>query len=100
MFLAEPDLTTLTSALFEGHDIGNKTGMYYYRTLPAVNPINFGIDINDIKRLTGKDTTVDVITGAYDIKKETKKTDKKITEGEMCQWRPGMKPEDCLSCGS
>jgi ribonucleoside-diphosphate reductase alpha subunit len=101
LFLAEPDFTTLTSALFEGHDLGNKTGMYYYRSLPAVNPINFGIDINDIKRLTGRDTTLEMITGGYDITKTSNTvTTRQVKEGEMCQWRPGMKLEDCLSCGS
>lgn len=108
LFLAEPDFTTLTSALFEGHDLGNKTGMYYYRSLPAVNPINFGIDVDDIKRLTGRDATREMITGGYDIgnqsdsSAEIKVVNKKrsSTDGEMCKWRPGMKIEDCLSCGS
>jgi ribonucleoside-diphosphate reductase alpha chain len=100
LFLAEPDFTTLTSALFEGHDLGNKTGMYYYRSLPAVNPINFGIDVSDIKRLTGKDTTIEMITGGYDITKDIDVVSNRVKEGEMCQWRPGMKLEDCLSCGA
>ena len=33
--------------------------MYYYRSVPAVNPIAFGIDVNDIIRLTNNN--VDLI---------------------------------------
>jgi ribonucleoside-diphosphate reductase alpha subunit len=62
IFMAEPNFDTLTAVLFDGHDRGNKTGIYYYRSLPAVNPINFGIDVDDIKRLTGNDKAVDMIS--------------------------------------
>ena len=74
LFMAEPNFDILTSALFEAHNLGLKTGIYYYRTLPAVNPINFGIDVKDIERLT--------------IKKNA------------CKWRKGMTKEECLACGS
>jgi ribonucleotide reductase alpha subunit len=67
LFLAEPDFDILTSALFDAHDGGNKTGIYYYRSLPAINPINFGIDVDDIKRLTGRNVTKDVLVGGYNI---------------------------------
>ncbi|VBB18022.1 ribonucleoside-diphosphate reductase large subunit [Yasminevirus sp. GU-2018] len=127
LFMAEPDFDILTSALFESHDLGNKTGMYYYRSLPAINPINFGIDVEDIKRLTGRDTTLEVLTGGYNIdRSDNKKNDdatvkrvvskrkakddaqdgspsqsgQQTVEPGMCKYRPGMKLEDCLSCGS
>jgi ribonucleoside-diphosphate reductase alpha chain/ribonucleoside-diphosphate reductase subunit M1 len=134
LFLAEPDFDILTSALFDGHDLGNKTGMYYYRSLPAVNPINFGIDVDDIKRLTGRDASVDMISGSYnfdkkstnvdsndkmdtDDKKKSKSKSKPKAKSalripqsliplqnnktsDQPKWRPGMKSEDCISCGS
>ena len=130
LFLAEPDFDILTSALFDGHDLGNKTGMYYYRSLPAINPINFGIDVEDIKRLTGRDATVDMITGSYNIdidrdneraeKKRSNKANskekntvetkvvakKKVQDGDetpdstYCKWKPGVKRDECDSCGA
>jgi ribonucleoside-diphosphate reductase alpha chain len=126
LFLAEPDFDILTSALFDGHDRGNKTGMYYYRSLPAINPINFGIDVEDIKRLTGRDATVDMISGSYNINNSHDKEDKQLTKGKSksspdtkvvaknkakdvddkktnapyCKWKPGVKLDDCDSCGA
>lgn len=92
LFMSEPNFDILTSALIHSHDLGNKTGIYYYRSLPAINPINFGIDIDDIVRLTGKN----VITGDYNIKH-----DEKIEKVKnVCKWQPGMKMEDCLTCSS
>ena len=94
LFLAEPNFDILTAALIHSHDLGNKTGMYYYRSLPAINPINFGIDVDDIKRLTGKD----IVIGSYNIKHN--KPEEKEEQPIMCKWRPGMTAEDCVSCGS
>lgn len=125
LFMPEPNFDILTSALFNGHDLGLKTGMYYYRSLPAINPINFGIDVDDIKRLTGKDVTIEMLKGNY-FKDETtnEKNKPEINTNmntntntlpndikntniavapklkEVCDWKPGMKLEDCLECGS
>jgi ribonucleotide reductase alpha subunit len=121
LFMPEPDFDILTSALFDSHDRGNKTGMYYYRSLPAINPINFGIDIDDIKRLTGRDVNIggynnvtrenvvhvqkiekSLITQDDDPKKKQKNPSHTIKSdtGLFCSWKPGMKLEDCLECGS
>lgn len=129
LFMPEPDFDILTAALFDAHDRGLKTGMYYYRSLPAINPINFGIDVDDIKRLTGRD----INTGSYNIinkddlnKQKNLNNDNNLgiifknkngpasnitvvstsfvaeseNNGEYCKWVPGMKLEDCLECGS
>uniref|UniRef100_A0A6C0DXS0 ribonucleoside-diphosphate reductase n=1 Tax=viral metagenome TaxID=1070528 RepID=A0A6C0DXS0_9ZZZZ len=96
LFMAKPNFTILTSALFEGHDLGNKTGMYYYRSLPAINPINFGIDIDDIKRLTNKDTISEYINSNSDDENVIKKVEKQHIQ---YKWKTA-KLEDCLSCGS
>jgi ribonucleotide reductase alpha subunit len=59
LFLDTPDMNKLYNAHHFGWKNGLKTGMYYLRSLPAIDPIKFGVDINDIKRLTnGLDTTV------------------------------------------
>ena len=81
LFMGEPDFDVLTSALFASHDLGNKTGMYYYRSLPAINPINFGIDIDDLQRL-----------GREDLVRADQKN--------ACPYVPGSAPADCMACGS
>jgi ribonucleoside-diphosphate reductase alpha chain len=105
LFFAKPSFDLQTSALFGGWEAGLKTGEYYLRTQPAVNPIQFGIDIDDIKRLTGQENIRDFISGNYgvesgndDAKSESKS--KKVTETLSCLWKPGMNPVDCLACGS
>jgi ribonucleotide reductase alpha subunit len=126
VFMSNPDFDILTAILMDGHDLGNKTGIYYYRTLAAINPISFGIDVDDIKRLTGKSSSRDMITGGYNIDNidninnsylsndnmkniHVTKKNKLIVESEQqlnsvkpgyCKWKPGMKLEDCLSCGA
>ncbi len=119
LFMPEPNFDILTSALIEAHDLGSKTGMYYYRSQPAVNPISFGIDVNDIQRLTGKSGVIDMISDSYNITDSneiiesttTQILKKNITMSEVsaskkqlinqyCKWKPGIKTEDCLSCGS
>lgn len=44
IFVAEPNFGKLTSMHFYGWQKGLKTGMYYLRTRPAVNPIQFTVD--------------------------------------------------------
>jgi ribonucleotide reductase alpha subunit len=52
LFIDKADFTILNTALWRAWEMGLKTGMYYYRSVPAVNPISFGIDVDDVKRLT------------------------------------------------
>ena len=99
LFMAKPDFTLLTSAHFYGWKGGLKTGMYYLHSSPAVNPINFGIDIEDIKRLKNITSLEDVM--GYK---------RKISEGvlastsespaKMCKYTPGRKAEGCDMCSS
>jgi hypothetical protein len=75
---------------------GLKTGMYYLHSNPAVNPIQFGIDIEDIKRLKNF-TSIDEIIGF------TKTIVENPVEPEpvkMCKWTPGKKAEGCDACSS
>ena len=41
IFIAEPSYKLLTSMHFYGWRLGLKTGMYYLRSKPAANPIQF-----------------------------------------------------------
>lgn len=50
LFLEEQDRVKLRSALFYGWKRGIKTGMYYLRTTSAVDPLNFGVDIDKTKK--------------------------------------------------
>lgn len=78
LFMKNPNFDILRSAHFYGWKKGLKTGMYYLRTAPAVNPIQFGIDIDDTKRLTNNANTLDL----------------------MKQKSDQNKPQECLMCGS
>jgi ribonucleotide reductase alpha subunit len=108
LFFAQPNFNVLTSALIDAHDKGNKTGMYYYRSKPAVNPISFGIDIKDIEKLSDSKDTIDMIKKFYDINKKQTDTNDNDNDndsnnqisGPVCQWKPGMKREECLVCSA
>lgn len=120
LFMEQPNFTLLTSAHFYGWKGGLKTGMYYLRGSSAVNPINFGVDIEDIKRLTGKNTIADLLSMSSNDKQEKIEkidTDKKVeinkldeiketTESDsddepvMCKFDASKKAEGCLMCSS
>ena len=50
----EPDFTRLTSSHFYAWKNGLKTGLYYLRSMPAANPISFGLDPESIIRIEKK----------------------------------------------
>lgn len=54
LFIAEPDFDRLTSCHFHGWRQGLKTGLYYLRSKPAVDPIKFGLDPDSIERIKRK----------------------------------------------
>jgi len=95
LFQNKPDFTALTSAHVYGWKKGLKTGMYYLHTNPAVNPINFGIDINDIKRLKGLVSVKDLVDLHIDNKIENEEPPVK-----MCKFTPGKRAEGCDMCSS
>jgi ribonucleoside-diphosphate reductase alpha chain len=105
LFFAKPSFDLQTSALFGGWKAGLKTGEYYLRTQPAVNPIQFGIDIDDIKRLTGRENIRDFISDNYGVDSDDTTTedytsDETSEEAVVCMWKPGTAPADCLACGA
>lgn len=129
LFMKTPDPTVLTSAHFYGWKRGLKTGMYYLRGTSSVNPIQFGIDIADVIRLTGRTNAMDLIAGEFDLSLENSKGTKaepktnttfddeyKLTSEsnsdssesnesssetiKICKYIPGKNAEGCLMCSA
>jgi ribonucleoside-diphosphate reductase alpha subunit len=113
LFQPKPNFTVLYSAHMYGWKNGLKTGMYYLRTSPAVNPINFGIDIDDLKRLTGLNSVEELIKNSIADanivkKRKHKDSDEKSTDLDnkeeekpvVCKYYPGRKMEECMVCSS
>lgn len=115
LFMKTPDPTILTSAHFYGWKRGLKTGMYYLRGSSAVNPIQFGIDISDIIRLTGRTSAQELITGEFeqnlnksnkinsnllisDQSNSSNSDDNNDDTVKMCKYIPGKNSEGCLMC--
>lgn len=57
LFSDKPDFNQLTSSHFYAWKNGLKTGMYYLRGKPAVNPIQFGLDAKMIKKIQKRRST-------------------------------------------
>ncbi|XP_045447367.1 ribonucleoside-diphosphate reductase large subunit [Melitaea cinxia] len=78
--VAEPNYGKLTSIHFYAWKMGLKTGMYYLRTKPAANAIQFTVDKTKVKAKNGK------------LEKE---------EAEMSMIACSLANKDeCMSCGS
>jgi ribonucleoside-diphosphate reductase subunit M1 len=54
LFSEVPDYNSLTSSHFYGWKHGLKTGLYYLRSKPTVDPIKFGIDNSSLKKIKKK----------------------------------------------
>ncbi|MCB0506927.1 MAG: ribonucleoside-diphosphate reductase subunit alpha [Chitinophagales bacterium] len=57
LFMESPNYKKLTSAHFYAWEKGLKTGMYYLRSRPAVDPIKFTVDVEKVKQTTAEATT-------------------------------------------
>lgn len=100
LFFDKPNFNILGSALIKSWQLGNKTGLYYYRSKPAVNPIQFGLDIDDIKRLTNSESAIDTIIESYGMKEPKEDEYDAKKKPSVCKWRKGMAPEECLVCSA
>lgn len=116
LFQPKPNFKVLYTAHMYGWKNGLKTGMYYLRTSPAVNPINFGIDIDDLKRLTGMSSVEELIQNsiadANIITSKRKRNDNSNSSSDnndeekteekpmVCRYVRGQAPADCLVCSS
>jgi len=94
LFLEEQDRTKLRSALFYGWKRGLKTGMYYLRTTPAVDPLNFGIDIHKSMKSRSISSNINSETSSADISDNNSNDDGNIV-GPVCR-----KENGCIVCGS
>ena len=97
LFIKNPNPEILTSSHFYSWDKGLKTAMYYLRGSASVNPIQFGIDIADIQRLTNKTNVRDIIMSDLQIEEPTEKKSEEPKK-KSCKLIPGKSAEGCLMC--
>jgi ribonucleoside-diphosphate reductase subunit M1 len=100
IYMDNPDYVRLTSSHFYGWKSGLKTGMYYMRGAPAVNPMQFGIDMDEILRLTKSANIREYLEGQSNSNKSQRNEEAKQTVGKICKYTPGKKAEGCLMCSS
>ena len=97
LFMDDPDYVKLTSAHFYGWENGLKTGMYYLRGAAAVDPIQFGIDMKEMLRLTNSSTMQEL------MEKQSRNFNEKsyvTVPVKICKYVPGKNTEGCLMCSS
>uniref|UniRef100_A0A3B4UDV9 Ribonucleoside-diphosphate reductase n=1 Tax=Seriola dumerili TaxID=41447 RepID=A0A3B4UDV9_SERDU len=82
--IAEPNYGKLTSMHFYGWKLGLKTGMYYLRTKPAANPIQFTLNKEKLKEAPSDKS----------VEEETKERN---TAAMVCSL---ANKDECLMCGS
>ena len=82
LFMEKSNFDVLASAHFYGWSNGIKTGMYYLRSRPSIDPIQFGIDIDDINNITSM------------IESDKNKNKPAL----MCVRRKGVKVSECSAC--
>ena len=107
-FIAQPSYDVLYNTLRFAWKKGLKTAMYYYRGVPSVNPIQFGVDIDDIRRLTGNEDLVSLLTSNKNdvtFNKENKENkennENKINTMIKHKNTKNVRViEECLACGS
>lgn len=91
--IAEPNYGKLTSMHFYAWKLGLKTGMYYLRTKPAAQAIQFTVDKTRLAQTNKLKTDSD--ENSEEIK--TKSTEDKNMAAMVCSLQ---NKEDCLMCGS
>merc|ERR1712212_1333547 len=96
--IADPNFGKMSSMHFYGWKLGLKTGMYYLRTKPAANAIQFTLDKSKIKLASAT---------APKVEKEEKKDLAPAAAGDMVDIEKNMatmvcsinNKDDCLMCG-
>lgn len=103
--MAKPTSEKLTSMHFYGWKIGLKTGMYYLRTKPAANAIQFTVDKTELRRNVSTDTQPsNSYNGKYQEQDNATQTEEQENDNDdefesplTCFLKNG---ESCLSCGA
>merc|ERR1712117_499426 len=94
--IAEPNFGKMSSMHFYGWELGLKTGMYYLRTKPAAQAIQFTVDKTKVK---------DVVAGKAD---QNLADQAPAAAGDMSELNKNMATlvcsiqnrDECMSCGS
>jgi len=101
-FLEDANYGKLTSMHFYAWEKGLKTGMYYLRTRPAVDPIKFTVDMARAKAataITKQELTDDggALFNQENLKMSGKLDDQAVKDQIQCSLD---NPDDCEMCGS
>jgi len=94
--IAEPNFGKMSSMHFYGWELGLKTGMYYLRTKPAAQAIQFTVDKSKVK---------DAVIGKMD---KNLSSQAPAAAGDMSELNKNMETlvcsinnrDECMSCGS
>jgi len=95
LFMDPIDFDRLSTAHHYGWKNGLKTGMYYLRTRPSVDPIQFGIEPDEVKKLLGNDKT------SQNDQNQNQNQDQNQDQNQppiYCTRRPGVKISECMAC--
>lgn len=75
LYFTKPDTKQLHSALFYSWQKGIKTGLYYLHGQPAADPLKFGLDMTDIKKIEKERNEYNIKSGTnYPVRKFGKST--------------------------
>ena len=101
IFLKDPNFERLTKSHMYGWKNGLKTGMYYLRSQPAVDPIKFGLDPLVIKNIKAKRNIANS-SGTYDTSEllNTDNDPRRVNEIEQSHEKKNKysRPTDLLDC--
>lgn len=106
LFVAEPTVSKLSSMHFYSWKRGLKTGIYYLRTQPKADAIQFTVDQNMIKSLSGEKTTnkpdnfMDSNTDKVKMRAEEAARKRQEIREAMKRGEYNHEDEICISCGS
>jgi len=94
-FMETPTKAKVTSMHFYGWKAGLKTGMYYLRTRPAANAIQFTVDQAALSLDVQKKKELMDAVAALSPQPSPQKPQQNQNEGAVCRMEAG-----CLMCGS
>jgi ribonucleoside-diphosphate reductase alpha chain len=99
LFVDKPDFKKITSCHFYSWKNGLKTGQYYLRSMPSVDAVKFGIDIDVINKIKGKTNDTPIVYRRNKKPKEDKdkKDDKKDDKKEV---KKGRSYNECEMCSA
>ncbi|XP_017875145.1 ribonucleoside-diphosphate reductase large subunit [Ceratina calcarata] len=107
--MAKPTTEKLTSMHFYGWNMGLKTGMYYLRTKPAANALQFTVDKT---KLQARNTSMNSTNQSLILENENETLNSTAKSGDWLQNQDNVDEEDpvlvcsrengdaCMACGS